>query len=236
VVRGWYSSRIRRASLGKSQNLFAGRRATLEWERGRTFAERKATLGRGGIPSQGEGRQCSRPACLAEISLDGLTRGGGAGDGGIRRRLAFKAPTEPASPWTERVNWRRESRRAFCRFFSRIVRKPRVSIEFVVASVASRRRIPGFRVDEMAESRKWVHNILSFVSIADTGVGARGRTTHVSGTGNDYRRKSSGCSKSSRGSKSLGVDLRSVRAGHRPGRGQQECRRNRARAGGTGTD
>ncbi len=48
------------------------------------------------------------------------------------------------------------------------------SIELIVASVATRIKIPGFLVDEMAESRKWAHNIHSSFSIADTGVGARG--------------------------------------------------------------
>ena len=48
------------------------------------------------------------------------------------------------------------------------------SIELIVASVATRIKIPGFLVDEMAVSRKWAHNIHSSFSIADTGVGARG--------------------------------------------------------------
>jgi hypothetical protein len=49
------------------------------------------------------------------------------------------------------------------------------SIEFVVASVASRTRIPGFLVEEIAESRKSIHILCSSISITDTEVGARGQ-------------------------------------------------------------
>ena len=49
------------------------------------------------------------------------------------------------------------------------------SIEFVVASVASRIKIPGFLVEEMAESRKSIHILYSSISITDTEVGARGQ-------------------------------------------------------------
>ncbi len=54
------------------------------------------------------------------------------------------------------------------------MRKLRHSIEFVVASVTSRRRISGFLVGEMAKSRKPSHNVCSSILIADTGVGAMG--------------------------------------------------------------
>ena len=48
-----------------------------------------------------------------------------------------------------------------------------VWIQLAVASVASRTENPGFLVEEMTGSRKWVHTMDSSVSIADTGVGAR---------------------------------------------------------------
>ncbi len=58
-----------------------------------------------------------------------------------------------------------------------------ISIELIVASVASPIKIPGFLVDELAESRTWDHNMDNSDSIADAGVGPAGN--HVSGTGND---------------------------------------------------
>ena len=64
--------------------------------------------------------------------------------------------------------------RTFSRLFSRIRFDSVVAIALIVGSVASGIRIPDFLVGEIAKSRKLMHTTQSSISIADTGVGARG--------------------------------------------------------------